>query len=177
MNTSTMLLTKTSTYFVFLHFFIHNQRYSNIIFLLLTHLCPFSQRLLLLTVAVVSAVSADVSHLIDASVDGYHYEPPKVKLCPDGTAREVCPPPPTPAPRCPPGKLGIWPNCDNEYLPPQKCPTGTSGTFPNCKKPECPPGKQAQLSQYLPPLSSKTHTWMHIKLSARIWSFLSKCIA
>lgn len=98
-----------------------------------------SQRLFLLTFAVVSAVSADVSHLFhDASVDGYHYEPPHIKLCPDGTAREVCDecppgtigvypnckPKTTPAPKCPPGKTGIYPNCDNGYLPPEECPPG-----------------------------------------------------
>lgn len=91
----------------------------------------------LLSIAVISAVTADVSHLIDGSVDGYHYEPPVKKLCPDGTVKEICD---VPTPRCPTGQIGVYPNCNNEYLPPQECPVGTTGVYPNCKAPQCPPG-------------------------------------
>lgn len=54
-------------------------------------------------------------------------------VCPPGT---IGVPPNCVIPECPPGTIGTPPNC---VIP--QCPPGTIGTPPHCVIPECPPGQ------------------------------------
>lgn len=93
------------------------------------------QRLLLIAFAVIAAVAADVSHVLNP--EGYHYEPPRRKLCEDGVVRESCESGSEDRIEieCPPPQVGRYPNCS---LPP--CPPGFIGQYPNCQKPRCEQG-------------------------------------
>ncbi|XP_031616648.1 proline-rich extensin-like protein EPR1 [Contarinia nasturtii] len=67
---------------------------------------------------------------------GYVYNKPQVEFPLPPPARTtvrsnpIYLPPTTPAPKCQPPKVGVYPNCQ---LPP--CPPGYSGNYPNCNKP------------------------------------------
>lgn len=93
------------------------------------------QRLFIIAFAVIAAVAADVSHVLNP--EGYHYEPPKKKLCEDGIVREDCDDSNVivEVRECAPPRVGRYPNC---VLPP--CPPGYQGTYPNCQKPRCASG-------------------------------------
>lgn len=82
-----------------------------------------------------SVAYADVSHLYDNS-NGYNYPRPTIPF-----------PPPTQAPRCAPGLLGVYPDC---YAP----------TTPT---PICPPGIKMNETkkEYRIPINIKKHNSFH----------------
>lgn len=79
---------------------------------------PLLFQKLLALCAVLAVASADVSHFYDNS-NGYEYPKPPTKLCPDGSVRAICDEPQV----CPPGSVGVYPNCQRP-TPPPKCPPG-----------------------------------------------------
>lgn len=70
------------------------------------------QKFIALIFAVLSVAYADVSHLYDNS-NGYNYPRPTIPF-----------PPPTAAPRCAPGLLGVYPDCYAPTTPTPICPPG-----------------------------------------------------
>lgn len=52
-----------------------------------------------------------------------------------------------PAPKCPTGTVGTYPDCT---VP--RCPTGTVGTYPNCTTPKCPTGTTGTYPNCVTPL-------------------------
>ncbi|KAJ6642922.1 hypothetical protein Bhyg_07878 [Pseudolycoriella hygida] len=109
--------------------------------------------------AAFAVVSADVSHL-QGGANGYNYppnpqpsfqdtpsvEPQQIEYLPpqEEPVNQYIPPAP-PAPQCPPGTYGQYPNCQSPPEP--QCPAGTYGQYPNCQSPPASPPQQ----QYIPP--------------------------